>query len=100
MKTGKARDSGRKTKKKGPNSASDVIRTKTMDEIIGVEPMVLSDDENVGTETDQSISQFVSVSKEIEQEIKQTGRSMSRTPVLCMSGQKGSTEIEQVECKI
>lgn len=37
--------SGRKKKKKGPNSPSDEIRTKSMDQILGIEPMELSDED-------------------------------------------------------
>lgn len=66
-KTRKSTGSGRKSKKKGPDSA-DVIRTKTIDEVLGIEPLVLSDcmsSEDVNME----ISNYLSGTRRIEEEI-------------------------------
>uniref|UniRef100_A0A803QAN9 CCHC-type domain-containing protein n=1 Tax=Cannabis sativa TaxID=3483 RepID=A0A803QAN9_CANSA len=43
---GKAKISAKKVRKKGPDSVSDVIRTKSIDEIIGITPLELSEDED------------------------------------------------------
>uniref|UniRef100_A0A803QSI7 Uncharacterized protein n=1 Tax=Cannabis sativa TaxID=3483 RepID=A0A803QSI7_CANSA len=42
---GKLKISSRKTKKRGPCSTSDVRKTKSMEEVLGVEPLAFSEDE-------------------------------------------------------
>ncbi|KAM6571878.1 hypothetical protein CsatA_015958 [Cannabis sativa] len=49
---GKSKISNRKPKKKGPNSSADVMKTKSMEEILGVEPVEFSDEEDDRTEVD------------------------------------------------
>uniref|UniRef100_A0A803NFJ2 CCHC-type domain-containing protein n=1 Tax=Cannabis sativa TaxID=3483 RepID=A0A803NFJ2_CANSA len=43
---GKAKNSAKKVRKKGPDSVSDIIRTKSVDEVIGITPLELSEEED------------------------------------------------------
>uniref|UniRef100_A0A803PSL1 DUF4283 domain-containing protein n=1 Tax=Cannabis sativa TaxID=3483 RepID=A0A803PSL1_CANSA len=67
---GKSKGSGKKVKKKGPTSTADVKKTKSLDEILGVEPLELTEEEG-DDEPDvfQSLSPKSSLKEILQQKI-------------------------------
>uniref|UniRef100_A0A803Q799 DUF4283 domain-containing protein n=1 Tax=Cannabis sativa TaxID=3483 RepID=A0A803Q799_CANSA len=49
-KQGKPRTPAKKKKKRGPGSSSEVKKTKSMDEVLGIEPIIFSEDSESGDE--------------------------------------------------
>ena len=106
-KVGKICKSGSKRKKRGPDSPSDELRTKSVDEILGVEPIVFSESEEEMTEVatqNAEIEVFLQRSNEIQQSVK-AGKSISSSLILfCESGMSNkesslATVLEHSKCK-
>ena len=88
MKTRKSNSSRRKSMKKGPDSVSDVIRTKTMDEVLEIEPLVLSDyGSNRSEGLNHAIADYVIESRRVEEDIRR-GEKVITTPILHVKSQR------------
>ena len=91
---GNSRGSGSKKKKKGPNSVSDEIRSKLMEEVLGIEPMILSDCDS-NRSSDGAIGYFVTASQRIEKRILK-GETDFTIPILYVNSEKASRIEEKI----